>query len=500
MGYLRSFRFDKIKIDQSFIKEANEVRSHNRAIIAAIVTLADALGMETTAEGIESLDQLALVRSLGATHVQGFVYSKAVTHEELGCKLANGEWLLAANGLTSQRKERRSMYRNAGAICRTQYQPILVRNLSETGALVEGLIDIPVGELIAINFGDGELVFAKVRRANGRLTGVQFHEPMMRKGNDGFEARTRFSGKQLAEAGLTLPPSDCDVGVNVNVSPEQLASSLGCSGEFKEWTDSSEKAAGQPLIGKRNATTVRDAALTYLDTRGPDNNERVADDAALRRHILPRFGHLNRDNIDPRQVSEWFAETTSNGCLPRPTVDRLGRLLRQLNLINDPEIDSNTDENGTETAKNKRTASFATLSDSESAALSASVQKSSGRITPLLSSIIALTGAKARDLLNLDWKSVDMEARTLLLRDARGSAVRSLPMGEVLHQLFNRTPFEKRSGFLFVNPSTKRPYRSVSGSWETITGRAGLAGLELDDLRFCLGEPEQFVQAIFQQS
>ena len=81
LGYLQSAPFDKIKIDQSFVRGATEPGSRNSAIIAAIVALAGALGMETTAEGIETLDQLELIRSLKVSHIQGFVYSKAVTDE-----------------------------------------------------------------------------------------------------------------------------------------------------------------------------------------------------------------------------------------------------------------------------------------------------------------------------------------------------------------------------------------------------------------------------------
>lgn len=91
-----------------------------------------------------------------------------------------------------------------------------------------------------------------------------------------------------------------------------------------------------------------------------------------------------------------------------------------------------------------------------------------------------------------------MESRTLLVSEAGARGLRNLPMNDVLHDLFDMIRVVDRSGFVFVNPSTKKPYRSVSKSWETITGRADLPGLELDDLRFCLREPQHFMQAIFE--
>ena len=82
LGYLRKAPFDKIKIDQGFVRGCTEPDNSNSAIITAIVSLASALKMETTAEGVETMDELALVRSLGATFIQGFIF--ALVGEYLG--------------------------------------------------------------------------------------------------------------------------------------------------------------------------------------------------------------------------------------------------------------------------------------------------------------------------------------------------------------------------------------------------------------------------------
>ena len=78
LGYLKKAPFDKIKIDQSFVRGATMKGSRNGAIISSIVSLAEALGMETTAEGVETLDELDLVRMLGCSHIQGYIYEKAL--------------------------------------------------------------------------------------------------------------------------------------------------------------------------------------------------------------------------------------------------------------------------------------------------------------------------------------------------------------------------------------------------------------------------------------
>jgi diguanylate cyclase (GGDEF)-like protein len=76
LSYLRSFPFDKIKIDQSFVKDI-ESRPDSRAIAMATLTLAKSLGMRCTAEGVETLYQADFLRDHGCDELQGFFISRA---------------------------------------------------------------------------------------------------------------------------------------------------------------------------------------------------------------------------------------------------------------------------------------------------------------------------------------------------------------------------------------------------------------------------------------
>jgi diguanylate cyclase (GGDEF)-like protein/PAS domain S-box-containing protein len=76
LSYLRSFPFDKIKIDRSFVKDLAE-RSDCVAIVRAISSLGRSLNITTTAEGVETLDQLDWLRAEGCNQVQGFLFSAA---------------------------------------------------------------------------------------------------------------------------------------------------------------------------------------------------------------------------------------------------------------------------------------------------------------------------------------------------------------------------------------------------------------------------------------
>src|SRR5207342_96647 len=75
LSYLRSFPFDKIKIDRSFIKDLSE-KDDCVAIVQAVATLAQRLNMTTTAEGIETEEQRRRIRELGCTEMQGFLFSR----------------------------------------------------------------------------------------------------------------------------------------------------------------------------------------------------------------------------------------------------------------------------------------------------------------------------------------------------------------------------------------------------------------------------------------
>jgi diguanylate cyclase (GGDEF)-like protein len=75
LGYLRSFPFDKIKIDRSFVRDIG-LNSGSAVIVGAVVSIARGLGMTTVAEGVETADQLARVRSLGCSMVQGYLFSR----------------------------------------------------------------------------------------------------------------------------------------------------------------------------------------------------------------------------------------------------------------------------------------------------------------------------------------------------------------------------------------------------------------------------------------
>jgi diguanylate cyclase (GGDEF)-like protein len=86
LSYLRSFPFDRIKIDRSFISNISDDESSS-AIIRAVAGLSASLGMATTAEGVETVEQLRRVHAEGCSEVQGFLFSRPCPASEIDALL-----------------------------------------------------------------------------------------------------------------------------------------------------------------------------------------------------------------------------------------------------------------------------------------------------------------------------------------------------------------------------------------------------------------------------
>ncbi|WP_439595417.1 putative bifunctional diguanylate cyclase/phosphodiesterase [Falsiroseomonas sp.] len=82
LGYLQKFRFDKIKIDRSFVSRLGE-DAQSVAIIRAVIGITQALGLRCNAEGVENVEQAALLKAEGCTEAQGFLYGRAVPEQDL---------------------------------------------------------------------------------------------------------------------------------------------------------------------------------------------------------------------------------------------------------------------------------------------------------------------------------------------------------------------------------------------------------------------------------
>ena len=173
LGYLKKAPFDKIKIDQSFVRGAASKTSRNSAIIRAIVTLAESLQMDTCAEGVETHDDLELIRELGCSQVQGYIFGKpsdGATALELTASAT-----AVAEGYQCQREPRQRLMRRAVASIDGKAREVRLRNISAMGALVECDQPVAPGTRVAMDIVGAGPVEGVVRWAQAGRFGIQFN-------------------------------------------------------------------------------------------------------------------------------------------------------------------------------------------------------------------------------------------------------------------------------------------------------------------------------------
>ena len=204
LSYLKNAPFDKIKIDKTFIDGVTEPGSRNVAIIKAIVSLAEALDMDTAAEGIEAHDELKMMRDLKVNQIQGYIYAEPVTFDDVVEAMASGDWVIEPEGPSKYRADRRTVLRKVGLIHEDHRYEVMMRNMSRTGCMVEGLVDVPLGTQFVVDFGEGQLAVATVRRSMGAMQGLEFEMPLVDDGAGGLCTRNRVSPYLLAATGMPL--------------------------------------------------------------------------------------------------------------------------------------------------------------------------------------------------------------------------------------------------------------------------------------------------------
>ena len=105
LSYLTRFPVDKIKIDRAFVRDLGR-RREGQAVIDAIMVIARNLGIEVTAEGVETREQADLLRLKRCDNAQGFLYSPARPPQDLADLLVRIPLRLDRTGAAASRKTR----------------------------------------------------------------------------------------------------------------------------------------------------------------------------------------------------------------------------------------------------------------------------------------------------------------------------------------------------------------------------------------------------------
>jgi diguanylate cyclase (GGDEF)-like protein len=171
---LKTAPLDRLKIDSTLLRAGLPESGRGRSVLGAVVSLAETLGMSVTAEGVETLEELELVRELGCDEIQGFLFGRPMTADE-ALRLAADSKPMSANDVQPRpprhRLLRRGSLRWTGGIL-----PVRLRNISAEGAMIESGNTMEPGSEIELDLADGLRLTGKVRWSQDGRVGLKFAE------------------------------------------------------------------------------------------------------------------------------------------------------------------------------------------------------------------------------------------------------------------------------------------------------------------------------------
>jgi integrase len=207
------------------------------------------------------------------------------------------------------------------------------------------------------------------------------------------------------------------------------------------------------------------------------------DISRIRNHLLPYFGTMRMKDIEKRDVVQLI-----NDKLPdyKPgSINRVIILLRYMfNLAIKWEVEgvSRNPTAGIPLLKeNNQVERF--LSAEEAKALLIAIKASKNPMLQHIVSMLILTGARKREVLDAKWEDFDMERTSWRIPNTKTGKARIVPLSDTATALLTKLKKKKRSPYAFANPITLKPYKSIYYSWHTARKEAGLDDVRIHDLR-----------------
>lgn len=207
------------------------------------------------------------------------------------------------------------------------------------------------------------------------------------------------------------------------------------------------------------------------------------DISRIRNHLLPYFGTMRMKDIEKRDVVQLI-----NDQLPtyKPgSINRVIILLRYMfNLAIKWEVEGvfrNPTAGIPLLKENNQVERF--LSTEEAKALLIAIKPSKNPMLQHIVSMLILTGARKREVLDAKWEDFDMERTSWRIPNTKAGKARIVPLSDTATSLLTKLKKKKSSPYAFANPITLKPYKSIYYSWHTARKEAGLDDVRIHDLR-----------------
>ena len=238
--------------------------------------------------------------------------------------------------------------------------------------------------------------------------------------------------------------------------------------------------------GDRHAIpTVEQFALRYLDHLGGRSRTREIHDECLRSHILPQFGRFHLDEIAHSDIAGWLGTTSRES--DRATADRLRAVIGYMFVMAKrwgvPGADvSPIQRLSLMDARNER---GPVLTAHDVVRLRKAAQASHNPHLGFIVSLLLLTRLRVRELLAARWDDIDLEKGIWRVASANSATALDISLTAGAIEIVRQLPRWDDCPYVIANPRTRKPYRSIYGSWDAARKRAGIADVSIHDLRHC---------------
>lgn len=210
----------------------------------------------------------------------------------------------------------------------------------------------------------------------------------------------------------------------------------------------------------------------------------ATDVSLLNNHLLPRFAKRYMDEISRQDIVKMHNERKASGAAAG-SANRLLIMMRYIfNLAVRWEvagIKANPCAGVPLLEENNKMERY--LSVDEAQRLYQSVCKSDNLMLQHIVSMLILTGARKREVLDAKWQDFDIERSTWRIPVTKSGKARHVPLSDGALAVLSSLPINRHSAFVFANPATNKPYVSVYYSWNTARHQAGLSDVRMHDLR-----------------
>ncbi|OQW74772.1 MAG: hypothetical protein BVN32_12530 [Proteobacteria bacterium ST_bin14] len=235
---------------------------------------------------------------------------------------------------------------------------------------------------------------------------------------------------------------------------------------------------------RKAVPTYAELAQQHLDYAKTYQRSYDTTEMYVRRHILPRWGKTYVSDITQSDVATWLADKGKENLAPA-TLEKIRILLnRSFELAlrwNTPGVLKNPVKGIPRKPINNARDRY--LTTAEVKRLQAAVEESRNPQLKFIIGLLLLTGARVSELLNAEWKNINLERRVWLIPTSKTGKPRHVPLSQPAIDLIGLVLRFKDCPYLLPNPETLKPFVTIKHAWQTARDAAKLPGLRIHDLR-----------------